>query len=155
MFSLISCEKWSLNNQCTFSEVYSLSPLLSWASTSDGPVSAGGSLGVGPGAASGDREPPPAPVPEKLPPIPVTDTSTANWEYADTTQRKSKRWTDKRNDWGCQEGDAGWKNVHTESSGTPQQMGGEKDELTRGAQRTGQHQLLSDFQLLFHSSVWL
>lgn len=74
-------------------------PLCSWASSSDGPVSTCSPSGVGPGAASGDPEPPSAPVPKELPPVPVTDTSRTDWENAHTTRSSAER------------GDAGWKSV--------------------------------------------
>ena len=66
------------------SKPFSSLPLLSRASASDGPVSAGGPLGVGSRPASGDREPSSAPIPQKLPPVSVTDGPA---EPTGTTQR--------------------------------------------------------------------
>lgn len=78
--------------------------LCSWASSSDGPVSTCSPSGVGPGAASGDPEPPSAPVPKELPAVPVTDTSRTDWENAHTTRSSAAR------------GAAGWKSVTTQSA---------------------------------------
>lgn len=66
--------------------------VFSRAPPSDGPVSACGPAGVGQRPATGDRAPSSAPVPQKLPPVPVTDTSRASWEYKEHTRKPKDGW---------------------------------------------------------------
>lgn len=85
----------------------------------------------------------------------MTDTSTANWEYADTTQSGLKDGRTKEMTMDAKKGMLDGR-MSTPRAPELHNRGIYKrverkmeDELTRGKQRTGQHQLLSDFQLLF------